>query len=221
MMSVCRSNLRERTRFISLLEPPQICVSFSVIYMATKKDEPAKGTKPSHPKAVDGAEEDEQWNDIELPDPDDDWEKVYQSHANPHIGSIDYYTDECLIEMPFEDDWMGVDHLPEESQKEQKGERVYSTYHAGERIKRMLAKKRAEKMASQQREAQDSTSDYAPAAGARSKFRMVTRPGPDAGPDASAGASGIANRRDPPPGATYVKGLDGCAYHKLFYQTLC
>lgn len=172
--------------------------------MAIKKEEPAKGTKPSHPEAVDGAGEDEQWHSIELPDPDADWEKVYTSHANLH--SIDYYKDEGLVEMPIEDDWTSVTHIPEEPQKEQKREKIRSTYHPGERIKRRLARERNVRTESQQTAAQDSAKDDAAAANARtSRFRNDVSPG------------GIANRRAPGPGKTYAKTLDEWVNHAFFY----
>lgn len=123
-----------------------------------------------------------------------------------HLDSIDYYKDEGLVEMPIEDDWTSVTHIPEEPQKEQKREKIRSTYHPGERIKRRLARERNVRTESQQTAAQDSAKDDAAAANARtSRFRNDVSPG------------GIANRRAPGPGKTYAKTLDEWVNHAFFY----
>ncbi|KAI1210360.1 uncharacterized protein F4807DRAFT_62010 [Annulohypoxylon truncatum] len=177
-MSVRFSSLAGRNTFyISHLEFQTVFLAF--VIMATQEDKPAEGTQASDSKVADGPEGDEEWDSIELPDPDTEWEQVYKCAADPH--AIDYYQDEGLVEKPIEDGWTSVTQIPEELRREKKGEKVLSTLNlagnlAGLRAKtrRRLARQRNVKEGSHQTTTaaaaaaapQCSTKDSATAAGA-------------------------------------------------------
>ncbi|KAI1460794.1 hypothetical protein F4805DRAFT_343565 [Annulohypoxylon moriforme] len=183
----------------SLLDLQTNCLR--LVVMATQQDKPIEGPQASRPKAADG-HEDEEWHNIELPDPDMEWEQVYKCAADPH--AIDYYQDEGLVEQPVEDDWTNVTQIPEELRNGKKGSRVISTYDpAGlrDKAKKRLARQRLVKEALQQTATSGSSKDGAMATGTKTKTGTGT------------GTSDIIDQRAPASTATTTTtaagGFDG------------
>ncbi|KAI0882432.1 uncharacterized protein GGS22DRAFT_44038 [Annulohypoxylon maeteangense] len=135
------------TFYTYILELQTTCLSLAI--MATQRDQPVKGTDAPRPKAAGDPEEDEEeWDSIELPDPDAEWEQVYKCAADPH--AIDYYKDEGLIEKPIEDGWTNVTQVPEEIRRGEQGKRVMSTHDPaglGDKARKRLARQRNAKAA--------------------------------------------------------------------------